>query len=158
MLAKVFVVFQTNDRYHGDYRMNTLYFERPENLERVNLTIAGREADTLGSMDSDTISNGLLHFLYIRTCRTMEFFYRNQPPVDFTFANFKHHLFILGWDLTTTGSSLEGTLPLVKQGLKRIHLKFNAPCPRDYKMIVFATSPSKLSIDKERACSVSYTY
>jgi hypothetical protein len=152
--GKIYIIFQSQTRLVGDLTKSIHVFEKPENLESVNLYLDSKPLSNFITPDSATMSTGLLNFLYLNLFKTTQTFYTNHVP-EITRSEFEKHCFILAFDLSSGNSIPEDSLPLVLSGSLRMRMEFSSPTTEVLNCLTFGLAPSLLTIDQNRSVAVS---
>lgn len=154
--AKAFMVFFEEKRLNGDYEKSIQKYEKPENLTYCDLELDNRPVNNFQTCTNKTYATGLDAFQFLNLYGANQSFYNNQSCSGITFEDFKSHAFILAYDFTTSSYVSDEAYPLIKTGSVRLHMEFSAATAKSYVCLIFSSSPATLTIDNQRAVTLSY--
>lgn len=154
--AKAFMVFFEEDRLNGNYLKSIQKYEKPANLTYCDLELDQRPVNNFGTYTSKTYSSGLDTFQFLNLFNTSQTYYNNLNGPGIAFDEWKKNVFVLTYDFTSTGFVTEEAYPLIKTGSVRLHMEFSEATAKSYVCLIFSSSPATITIDNQRAVSLSY--
>jgi hypothetical protein len=154
--AKAFMVFFEEERLNGNFLKSLQKYERPNNLTYCDLELDQRPVNNFGTYTSKTYDKGLGTFQFLNLYNTSQAYYNNTNGPSITFDEWKKNAFILTYDFTTTGFIAQEAYPLIKTGSVRLHMEFSEATTSSYVCLIFSSSPATITIDNQRAVSLSY--
>lgn len=150
------MVFFEEDRLNGSYTKSLQKYERPADLTYCDLELDQRPVNNFGTCINRTYGTALDAFQYLNLFNTSQTYYSNTNGPHIKFDEWKNNAFVLTYDFTTTGFVAEEAYPLIKTGSVRLHMEFARATTKSYVCLIFSSTPATLTIDNQRAVTLSY--
>jgi hypothetical protein len=154
--AKAFMVFFEEDRLNGSYTKSLQKYEKPAGLTYCDLELDQRPVTNFGTCTNRTYGTALDAFQFLNIFNTSQTYYTGANGPNITFDQWKHNAFILTYDFTASGFVSEECYPLIKTGSVRLHMEFKEATTKSYVCLIFSSTPATLTIDNQRAVTLSY--
>lgn len=154
--AKAFVVFFEEDRLNGNYEKSLQKYEKPENLDYCDLELDNRSVNNFGSVNHKKYNTGLDTFQFYNLYHGNQTFYNAVNASSITFEQWQSNAYILSYDFTASNYVSEEAFPLIRTGQARLHMEFSAATTKSYVCLIFTSTPATLTIDNQRAVTLSY--
>lgn len=150
------MVFFEENRLNGDYLKSIQKYERPADLTYCDLELDQRPVNNFGVCTNKTYGAALDAFQYLNLFNTSQTYYTPNNGPNISFAEWKNAAFILTYDFTATGFVEHEAYPLIKTGSVRLHMEFSSATTKSYVCLIFSSTPATLTIDNQRAVTLSY--
>jgi hypothetical protein len=143
--VKMFVIFSPTANTMPRLDRNPLEFAPPGGLVAAGLTLDGTDPMGLNNFYASDRSHGMDIILYMRLMEAVQKWHSNNAPAQVSIQQFLESLYIIGVDLTSTGSVTQDRLNMVKQGRINLNMRFDPPNAEELDAYVWMVSPNMIS-------------